>query len=91
MDRAALLAAVAEKIHQNIDAVAGNDFGNYLEKWRRRSAVLNRLVTVTVAGESYTGKAMDITENGALVLQTADGDRRVFEAGDVSLNLIDHR
>lgn len=54
-----------------------------LGQWRRRSATLGRHVRV-VGREEVAGIAEDIDADGALLLRTAQGVRRVL-AGDVSL------
>jgi BirA family biotin operon repressor/biotin-[acetyl-CoA-carboxylase] ligase len=55
-----------------------------LQEWRRRATVLGRVVTIT-AGESCTGVAEDIDEEGALLVRRADGELVRVVAGDVSL------
>jgi BirA family biotin operon repressor/biotin-[acetyl-CoA-carboxylase] ligase len=59
------------------------DAAGLLAQWRRRSATLGRHVTV-VGREEVAGIAEDIDADGALLLRTAQGVRRVL-AGDVSL------
>lgn len=67
------------------DAVAmlPADAAGVLAQWRRRSATLGRHVRV-VGREEVAGIAEDIDADGALLLRTAQGVRRVL-AGDVSL------
>lgn len=59
------------------------DAAGLLAQWRRRSATLGRHVRV-VGREEVVGIAEDIDADGALLLRTAQGVRRVL-AGDVSL------
>jgi len=59
------------------------DTAGLLAQWRRRSATLGRHVRV-VGREEVAGVAEDIDADGALLLRTAQGVRRVL-AGDVSL------
>lgn len=50
------------------------------------SCTLGRNVSVTgTSGEKIDGKAVDIDENGALVLETEEGLRKTFLSGDVTL------
>ena len=52
-----------------------------LEAWIDRAATLGREVRVDTPGGSVTGRAVDVTDVGALVLETAAGTRTVT-AGD---------
>ncbi|MGH2437886.1 MAG: biotin--[acetyl-CoA-carboxylase] ligase, partial [bacterium] len=76
---------VWETLRRVEDAVAmlPVDAAGLLVQWRRRSATLGRHVRV-VGKEEVTGIAEDIDADGALLLRTAQGVRRVL-AGDVSL------
>ena len=49
---------------------------------RRRCVTLGRLVRVELGTSELIGTAADLTDEGALVVETADG-RRVVSAGDV--------
>lgn len=60
----------------------------WLEDWRCLNCVLGRRVEVTLAGQSYEATAVDVTEEGLLVLQRGDL-RQILAAGDVRLRLKD--
>ncbi len=56
------------------------------ETWISRLNTLNKEVTVTLAtGETIDGRAVGVDDAGALIVNTADGDRRAFIAGEVTL------
>ncbi|HEY4659071.1 MAG TPA: hypothetical protein VIH11_06150, partial [Gemmatimonadaceae bacterium] len=55
-----------------------------LDEWRSRSSVLGCEVEVRGAAGSVRGLAREVAEDGALVLETASGDRRIL-AGEVLL------
>jgi BirA family biotin operon repressor/biotin-[acetyl-CoA-carboxylase] ligase len=80
IDRLALLA----RLTTELDAVA--DPANRdaaLVEWRRRSITLNRDIEVREAGgEPFRGKAIAVADDGALVVETPYGQRRVI-AGEV--------
>jgi len=60
-------------------------FAPVLAAWRSYAMTLGRPVRViAVAGETFDGVAADIDEEGALLIDTASGRRRVL-AGDVSI------
>lgn len=52
-----------------------------LDAWRDRTATLGERVRVETADEDIVGQAVDVTEHGALVVETEQGER-VVHAGD---------
>lgn len=60
--------------------------GNYsmmLEEWKKYSVTLNRSVRVVSQKEVIQGKAIDLGEDGAMLVETVEGPVRVL-AGEVS-------
>ena len=55
-----------------------------LQKWREK-AILKREVKIITEEKTLTGKALDIDEFGALILEREDGKREKILYGDVSL------
>jgi BirA family biotin operon repressor/biotin-[acetyl-CoA-carboxylase] ligase len=53
-----------------------------LPKWRRCSATLNRQVRVVTTREVFEGRAVDVDEDGALILRSADGTLNKIIYGD---------
>lgn len=56
------------------------------EAWKRRLVTLGNEVVASGGGRELRGTAVDVTENGALVIETQDGARETVEAGDVTLS-----
>lgn len=54
-----------------------------LEAWRNWAHIEGKQVKITSFGESLTGKAVDVNSDGALILETANGQRKRIVAGDV--------
>ena len=54
-----------------------------LAAWRARSATLGRRVRVDLGADDVEGTAVDVTADGHLVVETAEGDRRTLAVGDV--------
>lgn len=82
VDLPGLVVAVFSGVEQAIDLLYA-DPPSVLARWRARSATLGRHVRV-LGAEVVEGIAEDIDGDGALVLRTASGMRRVL-AGDVSV------
>jgi BirA family biotin operon repressor/biotin-[acetyl-CoA-carboxylase] ligase len=57
--------------------------GELLVEWRRRSATIGRRVRVDLGAHDVEGTAVDVTDDGHLVVETLEGDRRTVAVGDV--------
>lgn len=86
--RAAFFRAVLEHMDALYDAILREGFAEIFSEWRRYSITLGQMVRVIDARgggqEAFVGKAVDIDDDGALLVDTAEGRRRVL-AGDVSI------
>jgi BirA family biotin operon repressor/biotin-[acetyl-CoA-carboxylase] ligase len=54
-----------------------------LEAWRGRAKIEGKHINVSSMGENLSGVAVDIDSDGALILETGEGERRRIVAGDV--------
>jgi BirA family transcriptional regulator, biotin operon repressor / biotin---[acetyl-CoA-carboxylase] ligase len=65
----------------NLDAELGRieDFRAVLEDWRNLNCTLGENVRVQRFGETIEGRAVDLTEEGALLLSTPQGTVELFE------------
>lgn len=79
LDRAALAARIVRGVLDLAD-LARRDASALLDRWRARSVTLGREVAV---GE-VRGRAEDIDADGALIVRTPEGPRRIL-AGDVTM------
>ena len=61
-----------------------NGFASVLREWRKYAVTLGQEVNVISVNETFSGTAVDIDEDGALLIDTGAGYRRVL-AGDVSI------
>ena len=55
-----------------------------LDQWRKYSITLGQEINVLGVKETFAGVAEDIDQDGALLVRTEEGIRRVL-AGDVSI------
>jgi BirA family biotin operon repressor/biotin-[acetyl-CoA-carboxylase] ligase len=84
VDRAALLVALLrhlDALHRSLATPDGP--APLLAQYRARSATIGRRVRVDLFATAVEGEALDVTDEGHLVVQEADGRRRVVAAGDV--------
>lgn len=84
--RLEFLRNVLENMEALYKTAAAHGFSTIMDEWRHCSATLGQEVRVIGVGrdEQFTGKAVDIDEDGALLIDTEHGQKRVV-AGDVSI------
>lgn len=76
VDRAAVVQSVLTELWELRDAPE-----RILSRWRSLTGTIGRPVQVETGSETFTGTAMDVTDTGALILETETG-REVVTAGD---------
>ena len=83
VDREDLLIALLSELGPRYSSLVAGERSGVLGEWRARSATLGRRVRVDLGGDDVEGTAVDITDEGHLVIETVEGDRRTFAVGDV--------
>lgn len=86
ISRINFFCAVLEELDKLYRETNLNGFEKIFELWRKYNITLNSEVKVISAesGEIFFGKAVDIDEDGALIVEV-DGKRKKVYAGDVSI------
>ena len=87
LSRVKLFRAVLEEFDKLYLEVNASGFAAVLARWRAYNITLGKNVRVIAAGdggEIFTGKAVDLNSEGALIVDTLEGRRTVY-AGDVSI------
>jgi BirA family biotin operon repressor/biotin-[acetyl-CoA-carboxylase] ligase len=82
VDRADLLSLILKNSESLYLSAAKEGFQNVINAWRSMSCTTGRNVTVRSYGVSISGRAVDIDDDGSLILETMDGRKRVY-SGDV--------
>ena len=90
LDRRQLLADILQEMEALSMSVQAQGFTPVLDEWRRLSLTLGQEVRVIGVNETFTGRAVDIDADGALLVDTEAGRRRVI-AADVSIRPADAR
>ena len=85
ISRVELLARVLENFEQLYEEVLQQGFAPVFKLWRQHTSTLGKEVKVVAPTETYIGKAIDIDEEGLLIVEKADGTREKVLAGDVSI------
>lgn len=60
---------------------------SFMEEYRSRSNVIGREVEVLRGSERYGAKAVGISDEGSLIVETAGGAQQVLHSGEISLKL----
>lgn len=86
LPRVKFFQAVLESMETLYQTVKTGGFKPVMQAWKKYAITLGQEVNVIGIGKnaSFSGIAADIDEDGALLVDTADGRRRVL-AGDVSI------
>lgn len=83
-DRVRLLAAILGQLHALLDTYAVAGFTALRGAWQQRNAFADLPVRISGEAVAASGTCIGVDEDGALLLRTDDGVRRIL-AGDVSL------
>lgn len=84
ISRIELLEAVLGELEQIYQGVVQHGFADVLKEWRSLSVTLGQEVTVIGMDRQFSGRAVDIDQSGALLVQTPERLETVL-AGDVSI------
>ena len=83
--RVDVLADYLKNIEELYELVLAQGFKPVFDEWRKYTNTLGQAVKVMAPDETYTGTAVDIDEEGLLVVRRDDGTLTKVIAGDVSI------
>lgn len=84
-----LIAELALQLEELSNCINSGDKQSVLNAWRKHSVTLGREVQVISSAGNKEGTALDINENGALIVETGDGERLTLYAGEISIRNLD--
>jgi BirA family biotin operon repressor/biotin-[acetyl-CoA-carboxylase] ligase len=79
VSRNKLLAALLDKFESHVGHYA---LENVIEQWKRYTDTIGRAVKIVTANDKFEGKAVDVDDSGALILQLCDGSIQKIIYGD---------
>lgn len=85
VSRAELVRDLLGEIEQLYTVFTEQGPAPILEEWKALTDTLGARVQVTSRTEAVTGQAVDVDQDGALIIRLADGSSRRIIAGDLSL------
>jgi BirA family biotin operon repressor/biotin-[acetyl-CoA-carboxylase] ligase len=83
VDRADVLAAFLRRLDERYGDLVRSGPSGLLADWRARSATMGRRVRVDLGADDVVGTAVDVTEDGHLVIESPESERRTIAVGDV--------
>lgn len=83
VDRVKLLARVLKEFELRLLQIESGEYETIVREWKSLSITLNRRVHVKTLRKTFKGEAIDIDQNGALVIRKDNGDIEKVIAGDL--------
>lgn len=90
VDREELLRRSLRHLETYYGMLREGRFDLILEEWRRLAPFMGEEVEIRGPDATTRGRAVDVDEDGALIIELTDGTRRRVTSGDVSLR-VGHR
>jgi len=85
IDRSEFFARFLREFERRYQIILKGENSAILKEWKSLSNTLHRRVRIWNINEGFEGEAMDITENGALIVHRDDGDVEQVIAGDCEI------
>jgi BirA family transcriptional regulator, biotin operon repressor / biotin---[acetyl-CoA-carboxylase] ligase len=79
VSRARILEGFWDRLEQRLQ---NGDLSAVVAQWKTKTITLGRQVKVQTLNEQFEGRAVDVQDNGGLVLESADGRRMTVVYGD---------
>ena len=61
---------------------------DFISEYKKRSIVLNQDIIYTSKGISLIGKAIDIANDGSLIVKNSDGSTKILNSGDITIRKV---
>jgi BirA family biotin operon repressor/biotin-[acetyl-CoA-carboxylase] ligase len=88
IDRNLLVSQIANELEQIFDLLYAGKTTPILDGWRKYSATLGEHIQANLGNKTIEGLALDITDSGALIVQTSTGKQDLC-AGEISIRKSD--
>ena len=83
--RVQILADYLKNLEELYETACREGFGPVFAEWRKYSNTIGQAVKVMAMDKTYYGTAVDIDDNGLLIVKRDDGTLEKVIAGDVSI------
>jgi BirA family biotin operon repressor/biotin-[acetyl-CoA-carboxylase] ligase len=79
VSRKEILSKFLDEFEKKIDSIA---YDEIIPEWKKYTMTINRHVKIVTIDDVTEGLAVDVDENGALILELSDGSRKTIVYGD---------
>ncbi|HKM17538.1 MAG: biotin--[acetyl-CoA-carboxylase] ligase [Firmicutes bacterium] len=87
LDNNVLLQHILRRFGNNYRRLLSGNSRELLSSAREYTTMLGKTVQVITETQVYTGKACDLSEHGALIIENADGSRHELWSADISIRV----
>lgn len=83
--RSNLIKGILEEFEQIYEMTKKGDTKSIITEWKKHSITINSYVRITSFDGYVEGKALDINQEGKLIIQCKDGKTREISSGEISI------
>lgn len=84
-----IAAAIANQFEKTSALLDPSTAQQLTDRWRALSITIGQTIETVNSDSKIEGKAVDITDSGALIVELADGSRKTLHAGEISIRTAD--
>jgi len=88
VDAEKLICVLLKEFEDRYKMLKAKKFKTLLDEWRGMAVFLGKKVEIFGFGEKFGGMAVDIDDDGALIVKLADGTTRKVVSGDVTVRTV---
>jgi BirA family transcriptional regulator, biotin operon repressor / biotin---[acetyl-CoA-carboxylase] ligase len=88
-DPNAIAASIAKGLEDTYQLLEPERNHELTDRWRKLSITIGQDIITENSERRIEGKAIDITDSGALIVESADGKRHTLHAGEISIRAKD--
>ncbi len=83
-NRTSLLLEIHKSLVDAYELFFREGFAPFYENWKKLSSTMGQEITIKWAGGTLSGKAVDLNDNGALIVIDSRGDRHQIHFGEIT-------
>lgn len=85
VDLERLVCDLLKEFEERYESFKNRQFDLLLGEWRKMAGFLGKKIEVTTFGEKWFGRAIDVDNSGALIVELEDSERKRILSGDVTV------
>ncbi len=85
IDRSKLVAEIVNEFETVYKQMLSGEAAGVVERWRHQSVTLGKQIVATSGSRSFEGVAVDIAEDGSLIVDTVSEGRKNLHAGEITI------